>query len=157
KLVAGKSRDLHAVADGFDPVHHVPWDASTIEAFLRSFVNCLAPESMSLYDEPVNSSQLEFSHGPRLYDCPVIYTRSRTDSLWEKELKAIVRHMKSGASAPPAIRALTTNTPPKSEGETNDAWRRSGEEILFPLPSNDEQRMIVDNLARYPGVAVQGP
>ncbi|MFD0855490.1 AAA domain-containing protein, partial [Actinomadura adrarensis] len=38
-----------------------------------------------------------------------------------------------------------------------DEWERIGEQLLMPLPSNDEQEQIARKLARHSGVTVQGP
>ena len=48
--------------------------------------------------------------------------------------------------------------PPHNAGSgTNGGTAGTEERVLFPLPTNDEQRRIVDQHARFPGVLVQGP
>lgn len=90
------------------------------------------------------------------YDEPVIIFRKVDTRLWNLELNSMIEAIKSGYKIPKTIEALV-NSEVTNENVKDDEWDVIGEDLLFPLPYNNEQKEIVKRLSENFGVVVQGP
>src|SRR5579884_1130932 len=98
----------------------------------------------------------EVSETPVVHFAPALILRRRMERSVLHALDAIVRQLQQGAYVPEGVRRLVDvveEQPPGQEAPGAEAE----EEILFPLPANDEQLEIVRRLRRQPAVLVQGP
>jgi very-short-patch-repair endonuclease len=133
------------------------WDEDSIAPLLKEFVHTISSEGIYKGEElpagkPTN---------PVISYSPHIILRSSNGRIWENELKDILGKLDAGIPIPQTIKLLTTEEPEITKdgtGESSDSsWSSVGEDLLFPLPSNFEQKMIAQKLATSPGVIVQGP
>jgi superfamily I DNA and/or RNA helicase len=93
---------------------------------------------------------------PTLYNSSILIFRKTEHRIWDEELKNIIERIDSGFEIPPSVQALVDDTGGfYSEEECAAALEK--EEILFPLPDNDEQRKVAASVRKNFGVVVQGP
>ena len=69
----------------------------------------------------------------------------------------IIKSIDDGYPIPKTIGSLSVHDTIQQDQETADAWRSVGEDLLFPLQANEEQKEIARRLANDFGVVVQGP
>ncbi len=89
---------------------------------------------------------------------PVLVLRKRGAQTMREVLKKIVKGLSEGKCIPRGIRNLC-GSPDESDGQNGPHCETAfaPDEILFPLPTNDEQLAIVRRLCGRSGVLVQGP
>ncbi|MEZ0536616.1 AAA domain-containing protein [Caldicellulosiruptoraceae bacterium PP1] len=135
------------------------WDKELIEPILKEIVHTINPEG--IYSEEDLPSQ-------NIWDVPVvtyssvIFLRENSGRLWQAEIINVIDKIKNGYPIPDTIELLATDNLEEclKKHETNDNqnnWGSVGEDLLFPLPVNNEQKLIAQKLAISPGVVVQGP
>lgn len=108
--------------------------------------------------KPVESLfDLEGESGFNIYNEAVIIVRKVDTRLWNMELTSIMEEVKKGFKVPKTIEALVTEEKLTLTEEEEETWRELGEELLFPLPYNEEQKEITKRLSKNFGVVVQGP
>ncbi len=94
---------------------------------------------------------------PVFYNAPVIIVRKLDNRLWNSELKSIIKLIEAGYPIPPTIEAMVEEKDVHEKIEEKESFININKEILFPLPSNEEQKEVVDRLSKNYGVVVQGP
>jgi hypothetical protein len=84
--------------------------------------------------------------------------RKRGAQTMREMLKKIVKGLSEGKCIPPGVRNLCGSFD-ESDGQHDPLSEVTSvpEEILFPLPTNDEQLTIIRRLCGHSGVLVQGP
>lgn len=105
------------------------------------------------------NSLLELSEkeGLTFYNEPIIIFRKVDTRLWNVELNSMLDYIKSGGRIPKTIEALVNNKVLKENDLAIEKWQELGEDLLFPLPYNEEQKDIVKRISENFGVVVQGP
>ncbi len=73
--------------------------------------------------------------------------RSRLGRLWHTELNTTIELLKEGHKVPDTIQVLTTTEKIRIDYETAKQWKPIGEDLLFPLSSNEDQKEIVRRLS----------
>jgi very-short-patch-repair endonuclease len=134
-----------------------PWDKSITHKFLKEIAETLSPDSRVYLDKIRSGKNILCSEHPAIYDVPVIFLRSRSGRQWHMELNSIIESIRQGAQVPAPLECLTKSDVLKISEETNEEWHAVGEELLFPLPSNADQKEISNRLSKNIGVVVQGP
>ncbi len=140
-----------------------PWDEAVMEPLCREIAHTLSPNGKVNYSNNIEQSTVaNFSGNPTIYNCPLLFVRSRTGRQWQMELKGILEAIDNGYPIPATIAALTSTDAIETflgqdALDSREDWKPMGEEILFPLAANDDQREIVKRLAANYGVSVQGP
>ncbi|WP_164509108.1 AAA domain-containing protein [Clostridium rectalis] len=85
--------------------------------------------------------------------CMIIERRKDT-SMWKEEIKNTIKEIDKGIPIPKTIEALVSENINVYE---DDIWDDMRDNLLFPLPSNGEQREIGRKICDNFGVVVQGP
>ncbi|WP_052877870.1 AAA domain-containing protein [Thermoanaerobacter wiegelii] len=135
------------------------WDKESIEPLLKEIVHTINPEGIySDEDFPLQN----IGEVPVITYSPVIFLRKTSGRIWHTELITAIDKIKNGYPIPETIKLLAVDNLEecKKEDEANnnqDNWDSVGEDLLFPLPVNNEQKLIAQKLAVSPGVVVQGP
>ncbi|NMA75311.1 MAG: AAA family ATPase [Bacteroidales bacterium] len=134
-----------------------PWNETTISPFFREIVHTISSHgTYSSITDKVNS----FKEFPVITYSPAIFLRKSGGRLWQKELTNVIEKINNGYPVPTTIKQLTVSGEEElslSEHDEKFEWDRVGENLLFPLPTNNEQKLIAQKLAMNDGVLVQGP
>lgn len=86
---------------------------------------------------------------------PAIVLRRRGQRTLSTLLGSIAENVGAGEDLPEGVARLVSTD--KFVGSNGGAIRFEDPEIYFPLPSNDEQKTILDRMQQRRGVVVQGP
>lgn len=135
-----------------------PRSIQDVENILNKTVHYLSSEvnpGGEIQNNICGLTEIKVSKSPVFFNAPVIIVRKVDNKLWNNELTNILRAIDEGYPIPPTVQALV-EAEDIFESEKEE-WNRIGENLLFPLASNDEQREIVKRLAKNFGVVVQGP
>ncbi len=73
------------------------------------------------------------------------------------ELNDVLTQIREGFPIPKTIEALVSEKEVVQDIEMIKEWKEVGEDVLFPLPANEEQMEITKRLAENYGIVVQGP
>lgn len=146
-----------AIEDAIAHTAEKPWDRGLTEAALRSWVHAIDP--LGAYDEGL-TSPLEISRVPKATYAPALILRRRTTRNLVRALATVADQIRSGIEIPFGVRRLCEIT--GEEGAATDAEvepdkNEADAEVYFPLPTNREQRHIVQRSRSSQGVLVQGP
>lgn len=132
-----------------------------LKAPLRAWINAMSDRGMFL--DSARPPDTISSH-PVVSFAPALILRRRTRRSLVTFLQNIAERLKtmSPLEIPFGVRRLVeiTGEAPDSEeaaGSEGAPAKSPSGETFFPLPSNDEQRLIVARLRRNRGVLVQGP
>lgn len=109
------------------------------------------------YNNMMGVNKIKLSQSPVFYNCPSIIIRKNDISLWQEELKNIIKSIDLGCEIPNTLRALIDDSEIIIDEAETKEWRKVGQDILFPLPANSEQKEIIKSLSNNFGVVVQGP
>ena len=135
------------------------WDLKSIESLYSEVVHTISSKGMYVYKQKQRISSL--SSDPVIQHSPAIFLRKSSGRIWDKELSNAIQKIKEGLPIPETLINLTTHERTIDSSEslaTNQSeWASVGEELLFPLPANKEQKLIAQKLAINEGVVVQGP
>ncbi len=133
------------------------WNRAVITPILKGWLNSLPSAADAEYRDILNCPD-GATRTPQMAFAPVLILRKRGAQTMRDFLKQVVKGLSEGKPIPRGVLALC------SEVEDSDGRYRVGsegtcppEEILFPLPTNDEQLAIVRRLCGRSGVLVQGP
>lgn len=137
------------------------WDQTEIEPILRSWTNLFSPDAQyhHLSDRPSPNNQ-----GALVYFAPALILRKRTARSLVQICEKIANQIKTAPpeKVPLGVRSFVeTIDGDKTISELTGGERTGGnyedDEIYFPLPSNEQQRKIIERLNANHGVLVQGP
>ncbi|TSA19882.1 DUF559 domain-containing protein [bacterium] len=133
------------------------WNNPAIEEILRSWINSLS--SSGMYEDGLLSPK-EISEKPRITLSPALILRRRSERSLITAFQDIINQLKSGVQIPFGIQRIVEvidDDPPSGGESDSDKLLADFQEVLFPLPSNDEQNRIVETINTRQGVVVQGP
>ncbi|MEG0774557.1 AAA domain-containing protein [Clostridium sp.] len=134
-----------------------PRDEEEVERAIVEITSALKLNANINYDVVQSLLDLEGEGGINIYNEPVIIFRKVDTRLWNMELTSMIEEIKKGFKIPKTIEALITDQTLSLSEEERESWREIGEELLFPLPYNEEQKEITKRLSENFGVVVQGP
>lgn len=119
---------------------------------LLRWINTAHPSGMFLPDLQPTPARPEME--VRL--APALILRKRGQRTVSDLLNDISQQLASGTPAPEGVERLVTDEE-FDRGQSDNTQALVDPEIYFPLPSNEEQRQIVDRMAHQRGILVQGP
>ncbi len=142
------------------------WDRGLIEPIIRSWIHSLDPRAV--YHE--TSSPLSKSENqayPEVAFAPALILRKRMDLGLLKIFEKIIDQLQQEGKIPGNVKRFLSieeeRQPRKQTDVSGEAEQRTSagesfsEEILFPLPFNEEQLKIIRELNKRDAVLVQGP
>ncbi|MGH4126051.1 MAG: AAA domain-containing protein [Clostridium sp.] len=110
------------------------------------------------YIEDLSSeSDIRVQANIQFYNAPCIILRKVDTRLWNMELNDVLAQIRAGFPIPKTIEALVSEEEIVQDVEMRGEWKEVGEDVLFPLPANQEQMEITKRLAENYGIVVQGP
>jgi hypothetical protein len=139
------------------------WGNELVESSLKSWINSMG-KGDGEYSGSLDSARTATAI-PSVVYAPALILRKRSDRGFLELYKQLLVRIEAGEEIPegvvplididaaPTLKSSSTGAgsePSKSSSGESD-------ELYFPLPSNDEQRQIIHQLADNPGVLVQGP
>jgi len=137
------------------------WDTTFIHSVLKSWIHLVAPTGQ--YEESITPQTIT-DKNPNLHFAPSLILRKRTERNILRMFKDIIEQLEKKGSLPFGVERLVTITEDKPlnlDGiDSLDTGRYISEipqEIYFPLPANDEQKRIAQELNKRHGILVQGP
>lgn len=132
------------------------WNKETMETLLKEIINTINPEGKYV-EEFFNIDKK--TTVPIITYSPVIFMRKKGFRIWENELKEAIEKIKAGYEVPDTLKMLVTDNPYEyiNHDKSKEEWDKLSEDLLFPLPYNNEQKLIIQKLASNCGVIVQGP
>jgi very-short-patch-repair endonuclease len=134
-----------------------PWEEETVKPLINKLANVIDERGRTDLDKIIAGSKLSTESYPVIYNAPSIFMRKSSGRQWQKDLRDIINAIREGYPVPESIEALIDVDQPPPGEEEQTSWRPLGEDLLFPLPANEEQKEIVRRLSRNHGVTVQGP
>jgi very-short-patch-repair endonuclease len=139
------------------------WDIALVGPILREIANSLSADAQ--VDETFDRADRAEAR-PRLSFAPALVLRERRPTAYED----LIRRFHEAATGnglkgtPPWLCLLREGKPlgdheddPIAGAEDNTAGAEGADRLLFPLPTNEEQRQIVHRLLAEPYVLVKGP
>ncbi|MDE5976843.1 MAG: AAA family ATPase, partial [Turicibacter sp.] len=130
-----------------------PFNVSESEGILRQLVHYMHPNGLYLSQgdgEPM-------SRFPMIKQQSIIFVRKRSEALLKEDLQSTIEYLEDGGAIPKTIQAIIdVDGLQQTQAELKD-WVGIGEQLLFPLPANEEQKDIARRLANNIAVTVQGP
>lgn len=133
-----------------------PRNMNEIEDILTEIVSYLSPNGrFEKLRVPID--KIALSSDPVIYNIPVILIRKNNMRLWQLELNNIISEVNSGQPIPETIKSLVNDEKIEQSKEDLKEWSEVHKDVLFPLPSNSEQREVVKRICENYGVVVQGP
>jgi len=123
---------------------------------LKEITNFLSSKGGEVKPELIGNS-IPVNTNPVIYNAPILILRKFDSRLWIREINGIIKSIEEGYPIPKTIESLTINGAFSQDPETSAEWKLVGEDLLFPLQANEEQKEIARRLANDYGVVVQGP
>lgn len=139
-----------------------PWDEQVMEPLLNEIIHTISSDGR-VENKSINYNKIKPYDVPVIYNTSMFFVRNRASRQWQIEIKSIIEAINEEFQIPESIRSIVSTGEELESlkdtlgAEQNDDWNRIGEEILFPLEANNEQKEIVQRLASNYGVVVQGP
>lgn len=134
------------------------WRNDQMIGALQTFVHSLGSGDGG-YCEDLTPLQAGAS-APKVNWAPAVILRRRNDQGLLRVYGKILEDLKSRGDVPQGLVPLVeigSNTRPSSDALHDAGAAPAAEQLVFPLPFNDEQRQIVQRLSDQRGVVVQGP
>ncbi|MCX0274248.1 AAA domain-containing protein [Nocardia zapadnayensis] len=131
------------------------FDRERVGELVRMLINCVHPQSLYT-EEPTHTSPSRF---PKSSFTPALILRRRGKRGLVKALEGIAARIRDTGHVPDGIRNLVDpdaerdTTPDSAEG----AIVRHGTDSFLPLPLNEVQLRILDNVDAHAHTIVQGP
>ena len=123
---------------------------------LKEITNYISREGR-VKDDIVVTKKIPPQPYPEILNCPLLILKKQDVRLWINEINAILHAIETGYPIPKTIESLVVHEKIVQDFETSAEWKSIGEELLFPLPANEEQKEIARRLSNNYGIVVQGP
>ncbi|WP_108645592.1 AAA domain-containing protein [Polynucleobacter rarus] len=143
-----------------------PFDSSTYQDVLKMLSGGI--QSKGTYEETIEPKNfLTPTDNFNVTDLWVIFTRPKNNSYLQADLERLIKKLEEGCEIP--LGSLALVTPPSDDVVRYETINFRGvssrgngsgskpKELFFPLPYNQEQVTIIQQLESSPGVTVQGP
>ncbi|MBU3156369.1 AAA domain-containing protein [Clostridium estertheticum] len=108
-------------------------------------------------DELSSDSDILTKTNIQFYNAPCIILRKVDTRLWNMELNDVLSQVRAGFPIPKTVEAIVSEEEITQDVQTSNEWKEVGEDVLFPLPANEEQMEITKKLSENFGVVIQGP
>ena len=134
-----------------------PWNRGVITPILKGWLQTLPSAADAVYHDTLECPE-RATRTPQMAFAPILILRKRGAQTMREVLKKIVKGLSEGKCIPRGVRNLCGSVD-ESDGQHGPLSEATfvPEEILFPLPTNDEQLAIIRRLCGRSGVLVQGP
>lgn len=128
-----------------------PWDEGACTGFYQRLINLLGSEGKVAFQ----ARDLKPLERPYISHEPVLFLRLKRVG-YRQDIEAILDAIRSGWDIPLPLKKIIDGDVSVTEEEVA-GWINNSEELLFPLPVNEEQKKIAERLTNNIGVTVQGP
>lgn len=147
--------DLDAIQKEVKEFDYVKWDKAHIEATLCSLSNCISTQC--IYD-PCLSRENTTTANPVISFAPILILRKRTTRTLVDYYRQIIEQIETSTTVPSGVKNLVEDiVESPTQHENYDRVGRNDLEIYFPLPSNEEQKKIIQAVEKSDAVLVKGP
>jgi superfamily I DNA and/or RNA helicase/very-short-patch-repair endonuclease len=144
-------------AQELDVANFEPKNRQSVTILLKQIANLLSSEGKFIEDR---SPVKKITPDLKITISPAIFLRKTGGRIWEDEFQNIGSKIEQNYPIPQVIKKLVTlddSYMSESEDLYHTEWKGTDENLLFPLAANQEQKEIVQKLAKNSGVVVQGP
>ena len=160
EMVPAGSRPTHVsdeIRDALDESNG-PFDDSVAIALRRWVLAADESGVFSRAPEPPNGA----TQTPEVRFAPAVILRRRLQGSLRRTYSEIITQLTDGDAIPPTVGSLVNDTAATqrdigTDGDTPSFGFEMPARLFFPLPTNPQQRRIVEELGRRHGVVVQGP
>jgi len=134
-----------------------PWDRATVFDVLRGWVHSL-PHADATFSESLSCPE-SAERRPQVAFAPVLMLRKRSGQTLRLALTKTIEQLENGGAIPEGIRQACGDYAGLRDrlGGERPVTPVVQDEVLFPLPTNDEQKSILNRLDGRPAIVVQGP
>ena len=133
-----------------------PWDRSAITPILKGWFQAMPSAADGVYHDTLECPE-RATRTPQMAFAPILVLRKRGTRTMQVALENVIKQLSEGRCIPRGVRNLCGSVD-ESDGQHGPLSEATvPEEILFPLPTNDEQLTIIRRLCGRSGVFVQGP
>ena len=141
-----------------------PFEHPSFERVLRAAVGYLDPTGR--YLQPDNRQAPPSAENLCITDTWVLFARRRSDHIFLQDITRLKKALDANPKVPPVLAGFVTHGSAEVEaphivnfrGVSSGGTVGSGvSELFFPIPDNDEQVAIAQQLETRDGVVVQGP
>lgn len=142
-----------------DPSFDV-WDAELLNRHLGSLTRLISPDGVSKYNN--KSEVVMIDANPTVYNYHGVYLLKKGGKSWAEYSKKIQEDIEANNKLTPFLRDLVSadDSLDKDVIEVESQDNRElfmNSELFFPLPYNDEQKVIARQIESTYGSVVQGP
>ena len=137
------------------------WDYELLNRYLGSLARFVSPDGISKYNN--RGETVEIDANPSVYNYHGIYLLKKGGKSWAEYSKKIQEDIKRNNQLTPFLKDLVgvpdleeANDSIESKFEDGIA-SSTGIELFFPLPYNEEQKIIAKQIESNYGSVVQGP
>lgn len=130
-----------------------PFDSETTEGILRQLVHYMHPNGVYLASDEVEL----VSKFPMIKQQSVLFVRKRSEALLKEDLQSTIDYISEGGMIPKPLQAIIDVNGLKQSTSEAKEWAETCEQLLFPLPANEEQKDVARRLANNIALTVQGP
>ncbi len=155
--------------DRLKEISNEVWHNEVMQSVLRSWVQAL--HSDGIYSEQWDEKR-EFGKAPKVSFSPALILRKRSTRGYIRFIEEILKqianenrdvspsvrmYLEIGESLQSQVNRSVYDNPDEPEEKSPDDYVLQDHEVYFPLPTNGEQREIIQRLGNHLGVLVQGP
>ncbi len=141
-----------------DSIQESPWDKDELNKVLRGWIQSMRPDG--IYSDSLIPPE-KCTDIPTVTFAPAIILRERTQRSQVQCFANIAEQISSGGNIPSGVQLLceiSENTPELDDDERGaDSGKPIDNTLYLPLPVNEEQRQIVNQIRNRRGILVQGP
>lgn len=147
---------LRSIEETLDQIGDSIWAVGPLDGVLKSWVNSASAEGE--YSEALERPA-SAGNNPVVHFAPALILRRRTERSFIRAFEDIITQLEAGEPIPEGVSRFINVSEDQGQDAPEGQGRHGGREAetFFPLPSNDEQRLIVERLTQNQGVLVQGP
>jgi very-short-patch-repair endonuclease len=139
------------------------WDYTLIHKYLQQLAHFISPEGESKYNE--RNINIEITSHPTSFNSHHLFLLKKSGKSWADYAKKIQEDIKKNATLTPFLEDLIYDDSEKDDLESSDETDSKKTEssnvidgeLYFPLPYNDEQKRIANQIESNYGSVVQGP
>ncbi len=143
------------------------WHLESLKLQSKTLVNYLSSNSEDTFEKGM-VAEPQITDTATIWNSPVIFCRKRTNSLWSKYAEAVKNDIETNSEEPTDfIKDLIGEYDKESNNvehlhhdvdiDTHEYHEINEGELLFPLPWNDEQKRIAEQIEANYGVVTKGP
>ena len=140
------------------------WDFDLLHRYLGSLTRFVSPDGISKYNNRAEPIEIELN--PIVYNYHGVYLLKKGGKSWAEYSKKIQEDIKANNELTPFLNDLVgtadssasaNNDEDGEVGQMTDSSLSANAELFFPLPYNEEQRIIARQIESTYGSVVQGP